>query len=70
MLYPSMSDLLKNVSNRYLLVNIIARRSRQISSEAETMAVVLEGKPVSLAINEIAEGKLTAHMPEPDEAGK
>ena len=34
MLYPAMSTLLKNVDSRYLLVNVIARRARQISIES------------------------------------
>jgi DNA-directed RNA polymerase subunit K/omega len=28
MLYPSMSSLLKRINSRYLLVNVIAKRSR------------------------------------------
>ena len=35
MLYPAMSELLKNVDSRYLLVNVVARRARQIAAEAE-----------------------------------
>lgn len=31
MLYPAMADLLKHIDSRYLLVNVIARRARQIS---------------------------------------
>ena len=38
MLYPAMADLLKHIDSRYLLVNVIARRARQISIEAETRA--------------------------------
>ena len=33
MLYPAMADLLKHIDSRYLLVNVIARRARQISIE-------------------------------------
>ena len=62
MLYPPMSQLLKNVNNRYLLVNVVARRSRQIAAEAESMGVTLEDKPVTLAINEVSEGKLCAEV--------
>ena len=32
MLYPAMADLLKHIDSRYLLVNVIARRARQIST--------------------------------------
>ena len=35
MLYPPVADLLKNVDSRYLLVNVVAHRARQIAAEAE-----------------------------------
>ena len=34
MLYPSMASLLKRIDSRYMLVNVIAKRSRMISEEA------------------------------------
>ncbi|MBE6911653.1 MAG: DNA-directed RNA polymerase subunit omega [Ruminococcaceae bacterium] len=60
MLYPAMSDLLKEVNGRYLLVNLAARRAREISEYAEEQGIELSEKPVSLAIGEIAESKLGA----------
>ena len=60
MLYPPVADLLKNVDSRYLLVNVVAQRARQISQEAEEYQQELPEKPVTLAIREVAEGKLTA----------
>lgn len=60
MLYPPMSELLKNIDSRYLMVNVVARRARQISIEAETFHEPLSDKPVTLAIREVAEGKLAA----------
>ncbi len=60
MLYPAMSDLLKEVKGRYLLVNLTARRAREISEFADEEGILLSEKPVSMAVNEIAEGKLTA----------
>ena len=60
MLYPPVADLLKNVDSRYLLVNVVAHRARQIAVEAETFQEDLPEKPVTLAIQEVAEGKLTA----------
>ena len=35
MLYPAMNKLTANVPNRYLLVNVVARRARQIAQTAE-----------------------------------
>ena len=58
MLYPAMKDLLNQVPSRYELVNVAACRARQIASEAEAMGEPLDDKPVSIAIREIAEGKL------------
>lgn len=61
MLYPAMSDLLKKVDNRYKLVNVTAKRARDIAQAAEddTMAVTaLNRKAVSIALEEINEGKI------------
>ena len=60
MLYPPVADLLKNVDSRYLLVNVVAQRARQIAEEAEAFQEELADKPVTLAIREVAEGKLSA----------
>ena len=62
MLYPPVADMLKNVESRYLLVNVVAQRARQIASEAEELQEELTEKPVTLAIREVAEGKLTATL--------
>lgn len=62
MLYPAMSELLKHIDSRYLLVNVVARRARQLSIEAETFHEPLTDKPVTLAIREVAEGKLSAEL--------
>ena len=64
MLYPPVADLLKNVDSRYLLVNVVAQRARQIASEAEEFQEELPEKPVTLAIREVADGKLSASLKE------
>ena len=60
MLYPAMSKLNSYIPNRYMLVNVVARRARQISEAAEESDVKLSEKPVTLAIHEVADGKLDA----------
>ena len=60
MLYPPMSEMLKHIDSRYLLVNVVARRARQIAEEAEEAGEHLTEKPVTLAIQEVADGKLDA----------
>ena len=62
MLYPPMSELLKHIPSRYLLVNVVDRRARQIAIEAEANGIALEDKPVTLAIHEVASGELTASL--------
>ncbi len=64
MLYPPVADLLKNVSSRYLLVNVVAQRARQIASDAEEQEVELTEKPVTMAIQEVADGALSASLKE------
>jgi DNA-directed RNA polymerase subunit omega len=59
-----MSDLLKNIDNRYLLVNITATRAREVAEKAEARKEKLSEKPVKIAINEIAEGKLRGSLKE------
>ena len=60
MLYPAMNTLIKNVPNRYLLVNVVARRARQIAEDAEQEGMPLDEKPVTSAINEVADGEISA----------
>ena len=58
MLYPAMSELLKQIPSRYQLVNVVAHRAREISLESEEHGTPLEDKPVSIAIREVADGKI------------
>lgn len=64
MLYPPMNTLLERIPSRYMLVNVVARRARQIACDAEENGIALEDKPVTLAIREVSEGKIT---PQADE---
>ena len=60
MLYPAMNQLTAYVPNRYMMVNVVARRARQIAEQADEEGYPLCEKPVTTAINEVAAGKLTA----------
>ena len=64
MLYPPVADLLQNVDSRYLLVNVVAHRARQIAAEAEALQEELPEKPVTLAIREVADGELSGSIKE------
>ncbi len=62
MLKPPMNELLDKIPSRYMLVNVVAQRARQISSDAEEAGISLDDKPVSMAIREVAEGKCTPEI--------
>lgn len=59
MLYPPMASLVEKVGSNYLLVNLVARRAREIAGKAEEKEEILDKKPVSIAIDEVYSGKLT-----------
>ena len=60
----TLNELLEQVPSRYQLVNVVAARARKIAAKAEREDLMLEDKPVSIAIREIAEG----HWKDPEEA--
>ncbi|MCL2079355.1 MAG: DNA-directed RNA polymerase subunit omega [Oscillospiraceae bacterium] len=64
MLYPSLASLLKQINSRYLLVNIIARRARDITLTDKGFDEYRCEKPVSRAIDEIAAGELMVTLPD------
>jgi DNA-directed RNA polymerase, omega subunit len=64
MLYPSMHELLKKVGNRYLLVNIAAKRAREIAEDAEADDISLVEKPVKMALHDILDGRIAADTEE------
>ena len=53
MLYPPMSVLAEKAGSRYLLVNLVARRARNIAAAAQAAGEPLDTKPVSMAIDEV-----------------
>ena len=55
---PTVNELLEKADNRYELVIATARRARQIAEGAEVKTSVKEESTVTLAANEIAEGKV------------
>ena len=64
MLYPPIADLLEQVDGRYLLVNVVAKRAREIAQDANDNDVNLPEKPVTMAIKEVARGELSASLKE------
>ena len=54
-----MGDLVDKTGSRYQLVNLVARRARNIASNAQETGDILNDKPVSIAIDEVYEGELS-----------
>ena len=54
-----LAELVDKIGSRYQLVNLVARRARVLSAEAEEKQIPMERKPVSSAIDEVYTGKLS-----------
>lgn len=57
MLNPAIGKLIGNTENRYKLVIEISKKAREIAMKAESEDEILLVKPVSLAIEALAEEK-------------
>ena len=64
---PTVVELLNKAKNRYELVIATSKRARQISSGEKPLTDVNEVSAVTLAANEIAEGKVTIVREEENE---
>ena len=64
MLNPDLRTILTNHLSRYSLVTATAKRAREIAVENEEKKVEALEKPVTVALNEILEGKYTIVEPE------
>jgi DNA-directed RNA polymerase subunit omega len=63
MLYPTLDQLTRIVGNRYLLVNIVTKRAKEIAEKAELEGVKLTAKPLNLAVEEILNSANQADNP-------
>lgn len=64
MLKPSINEVLSKIDNRYYLVGTVAKRAREIIDGADIYVAnkQKETKPVSLATQEVAEGKISYRL--------
>lgn len=58
MVVPTVTSLLDIVDNRFRLVIVTSKRARQIAAGSTVLTDAKEETPVTLAANEIAEGKV------------
>ena len=76
MIHPRIEDLLSKVDSKFSLVSLAAKRGRQINSYFSQLGegrgefvpplveTGLRNKPLSIALEEIAEGKISYERPE------
>ena len=55
---PTVSELLKKAKNRYELVIATSKRARQLIAGKKPLIHVDSQKPLTIAINEVNEGKV------------
>lgn len=58
MISPTINTLLQKVDSKYTLVVAVAKRARQLVDGQTSLVDISSIKPVTIAIHEIAEGKL------------
>ncbi len=56
MLRPAVNQILKNNESYYSLVIAVAKRAREISENALEENIILDEKPVKMAVAEFAKG--------------
>ena len=56
---PTVNELLEDTENRFALVIATSRRARQIANGDKKLTDVEEESPVTIAANEINEGKVS-----------
>jgi len=70
MAFPSLEQALSKVSNRYLLVVLAAKRARQLNRGAPPRVETRYRKPTSIALEEIAAGKIEYRLKDEGETPK
>ena len=80
MMEPPIEDLLARVVSKFTLVTLTARRAREINAYFNQLGQGLGAivppqvssnstKPVSIALDEIYQGRIVPKYPEPDQSG-
>lgn len=64
MSFPSLEKALEQISNRYVLVVLAAKRSRQLNRGAQAQVETKRRKWTSVALEEVIAGKIQPKKPE------
>ncbi|MYF99470.1 DNA-directed RNA polymerase subunit omega [Candidatus Poribacteria bacterium] len=61
-----LEELVKHVPNKYLAVNVIAKRARSLNDELLGAGLSKKQKPVSIATDELSSGELSYKIVNPE----
>ena len=60
----TVEDCLKRIPNRFMLVNMVSKRVRQIREGSDYLVNSPKNEDIVVSLREIAAGKVTVEMPE------
>jgi DNA-directed RNA polymerase subunit omega len=60
----TVEDCLKKVPNRFMLVNMVSKRVRQIREGSDYLINSPKNEDIVVSLREIAAGKVTVELPE------
>jgi DNA-directed RNA polymerase subunit omega len=63
----TIEDCLKKVENRFLLVNMVAKRVRQIREGSNYLVSSPKNEDIVVSLREVAAGKVVAQKTDPQE---
>ncbi len=66
----TVEDCLKRVPNRFQLVNMVAKRVRQIREGSEYLVSSPKNEDVVVSLREVAAGKITVKGKKPEEESR
>ena len=61
---PTLESLMKKVDSKYTLVTLAAKRARELTDGDEPLVDVETTRVVSIAMEEIEQGKITSEKPQ------
>jgi len=63
----TVEDCLKKIPNRFLLVNMVSKRVRQIREGSDYLVNSPKNEDIVVSLREIAAGKVTVQLPEEED---
>jgi DNA-directed RNA polymerase subunit omega len=64
----TIEDCLRKMPNRFMLVNLVAKRVRQIREGSEYLVSSPKNEDIVISLREVAAGKVALQPPAPEDA--